>query len=102
MEQKTGIEAKKFTPIQQKVMKRFENGQKLVILPTNRLSGDAMFWCEKDEESGLWRAKEKALYPQLRRLFWDKMITEDMYVDASQIDKEYNQYELHVSGAIGF
>ena len=93
---------KKLTPVQQEVMKRFENGQKLVILETNRMSGVARFWCEKDEESGLWIAVERALYPQLRRLLWDKMITEDMYVDASQIDKEWNQYELHASGAIGF
>ena len=93
---------KKLTPVQQKVMKRFEDGEKLVILKTNRKSGDAIFWCEKDEKSGLWLATEKALYPQLRRLFWDKLITDDMFVDASQIDKEYNQDELHAEGAIGF
>ena len=92
----------KLTAVQQQVMDRFAAGQKLVVLETNRRSGDAMFWCEKDEKSGLWIAKEKALYPQLRRLFWDKKITKDMYVNASQIDKEYNQYELHASGAIGF
>lgn len=60
------------------------------------------FGVQKNEKSGLWQAEETALYPQLRRLFWNHMITEDMIVDASQIDKEYNRYELHASGAIGF
>ena len=50
----------KLTPVQQEVMKRFENGQKLVVLETNRRSGDEMFWCKKDEKSGLWRAEEKS------------------------------------------
>ena len=92
----------KLTAVQQQVMDRFAAGQKLVVLETNRRSGDITFWCEKDEKSGLYRAIEIALYPQLRKLIWDKKITKDMYVNASQIDKEYNQYELHASGAIGF
>lgn len=51
----------KLTPVQKQVMKRFENGEKLVQLETNRMSGDVLFWCSFDEESGLWCATEKAL-----------------------------------------
>lgn len=83
-------------------MNRFEKGQKLAVLETNRMSGDAMFWCRLDESTGLWVAFEKALYPQLRKLFGTGLITEDMYVDISNIDKECNRRELHAAGAIGF
>lgn len=93
---------KKLTPVQQTVMNRFANGEKLVILETNRMSGAVYFWCKKDINTGRWVAKEKALYPQLRRLFWDHMITEEMFVVANMIDKEYNRYKLHREGAIGF
>ena len=92
----------KLTPVQKQVMKRFENGEKLVQLETNRMSGDVLFWCSFDEESGLWCATEKALYPQLRRLFWNHMITDENFIKPEQLDKEYNFSELHRSGAIGF
>lgn len=91
----------KLTAVQQQVMDRFANGEKLVVLQTNRKTGDITFWCEKGKR-GLYQATEKALYPQIRRLIWSGLITKDMYVNASQIDKEYNQYELHASGVIGF
>ena len=94
--------APKLTPVQKQVMKRFENGEKLVQLETNRMSGDVFFWCSFDKESGLWYAKEKALYPQLRRLFWNHVITDEHFIKPEQLDKEYNCDELHRSGAIGF
>lgn len=92
----------KLTPVQKQVMNRFENGEKLVQLETNRMSGAVLFWCSYDEESGLWYATEKALYPQLRRLFWNHMITDEHFINHEQLDKEYNFSELHRSGAIGF
>lgn len=49
-------------------MARFDNGDRLIILPTRRASGDAIFWARKYTEG--WCIVEKALYPQLRLLFW--------------------------------
>jgi len=95
------MNTKKLTPVQEKVMNRFSKGEKLVKFETNRMSGDVYFWCRKDENTGLWEAYEKALYPQLRKLLYN-MITKDMYVKSEDIDKEYNSYQLHFVGAIGF
>lgn len=94
--------APKLTPVQKQVMVRFDRGEKLVCLETNRMSGAVLFWCSEDKESGLWYAKEKALYPQLRRLFWNHVITDEHFIKPEQLDKEYNCDELHRSGAIGF
>lgn len=93
--------APKLTPVQKKVMARFERGEKLVCLETNRMSGDVYFWC-KEYENGVWAAVEKALYPQLRQLFWSHTITDEHFIKAEQLDRDYNAYELHRCGAIGF
>ena len=93
--------APKLTPVQKQVMARFEKGQKLVCLETNRMSGDVYFWCEEYKD-GIWVAKEKALYPQLRQLFWSYTITDEHFIKAEQLDRDYNAYELHRCGAIGF
>lgn len=93
--------ALKLTSVQKQVMSRLENGEKLICLETNRMSGDVYFWCRKCEE-GVYVAVEKALYPQLRQLFWKHIITNEHFITAEQLDKEYNAYELHRSGAIGF
>ena len=93
------MKTKKLTPVQQKVMNRFSNGEKLVCLPTRRLSGEEYFWCRL-APNGLYAITEKALYPQLRQLFWDKKITEEMFADANLIDREYNESMLHYYGVI--
>ena len=54
------METKKLTPVQQKVMKRFEDGQKLAILPTNRKSGDAMFWCTKKRKKWIMASRRNS------------------------------------------
>lgn len=92
---------KKLTPVQKQVMARFANGEKLVCLETNRMSGAVYFWC-REYEDGIWAAEEKALYPQLRQLFWNHIITEEHFISVDQLDKEYNAGELHRCGAIGF
>ena len=92
--------APKLTPVQNQVMARFEEGEKLVRLETNRMSGDVYFWCKK--ECGVWVAFEKALYPQLRRLFWSNTITDEHFISVDQLDREYNADELHRCGVIGF
>jgi hypothetical protein len=56
------------TKVQKEVMARFDKGERLIILPTRRASGDAIFWVRQYTEG--WCIVEKALYPQLRLLFW--------------------------------
>lgn len=57
----------KLTKVQKEVVRRFEEGYKLAILSTNRMTGDAYFWVSVNNE-GYHEVKEKALYPQLRKL----------------------------------
>lgn len=96
---------KKLTKVQQWVMSRFDRGERLVFMPTNRMSGDAMFWVRVDEEEGIARVIEKALYPQLRRLFWDKVVTEEngLILDRATLKFDESDYSiLHREGCIGF
>lgn len=55
------------TQIQKNVMARFDNGYRLIILPTRRASGDAIFWARQCNEG--WRIVEKAYISHLIYLF---------------------------------
>lgn len=96
---------KKFTKVQQQVMKRLESGQRLVFIPTNRASGDAIFWVRASYKEGITKVIEKALYPQLRRLMWDGYIN---YKNGTILSCEGLVFEkqdfdiLHAEGCIGF
>ena len=54
------MKIKKLTKVQKEVLARFENGEKLLSMPTDRMSGDALFWVKKyivgTEEK--WEIKE--------------------------------------------
>ena len=87
------------TKVQKQVLARIERGERLIFLPTNRASGDAIFWVVLTNEG--WQIKEKALYPQLRKLFWygeigdDKILPKDTPITGSA-------WELHYAGVIGY
>ena len=55
-------EKKPMTKVQKAVMARFDNGERLVF------KGDNIYWVKQYREG--WCVSQKALYPQLRRLFW--------------------------------
>jgi hypothetical protein len=99
------MKTQKFTKVQAQVMARFDRGERLVIMPTNRMSGDAIFWVMIDEEDGVTRVIEKALYPQLRRLFWGGYISREngMILNHEELTfEECDHYTLHREGCIGF
>lgn len=56
------IEGLKLTKVQKEVVNRLKEGQKLAILSTDRISGDAYFWV-RENERGYHRIVDKALYP---------------------------------------
>ena len=96
------MKTQKLTKVQEQIMARFERGQKLVFMPTNRMSGDAIFWVYVD--NGDARVIEKALYPQLRRLLWMHMIEDGEHiVDPAMLTFDECDFgELHRAGCIGF
>ena len=100
------MKIKKLTKVQKEVLARFENGEKLLSMPTDRMSGDALFWVKKymmgNEEK--WEIKEKALYPQLRYLFWANLITKENYIKPEELDFENgsNIEYLRREGALQF
>lgn len=94
----------KFTKVQQQVLKRFEDGQRLVFMPTNRASGDAIFWVRTSQD-GIARVIEKALYPQLRKLIWGGYISRrnGMILNSEDlVFEDADFYTLHAEGCIGF
>ena len=101
------MESKKLTNVQKSVMERFSCGQRLVFLETNRRSGDAIFWV-RETNSGYHTIVEKALYPQLRRLLWDELISmnnHDQVLNPEELRIESDSWEwieLHRAGCIGY
>ena len=93
---------KPLTKVQQAVMARFENGQRLAIFETRRMSGDAIFWVIEEKDG--WRIVEKALHPQLRRLFWDGKIDDSkvMRGEGLPLSRYTCTDDLHREGVIGF
>jgi hypothetical protein len=95
----------KFTKVQEQVMERFDRGQRLVFMPTNRLSGDAIYWVHI-MENGIASVDEKAMYPQLRLLLWRGHIdrnNKNQVLDPKDITfDECDFYTLHRDGCIGF
>ncbi len=95
----------KFTKVQKQVMERFDRGQRLVFMPTNRMSGDAIYWVRVWKD-GLVSIDEKAMYPQLRRLLWDGHINTDnreQVLNHAEITFDESCFDtLHMDGCIGF
>lgn len=94
----------KFTKVQQQVLKRFEDGERLVFMPTNRASGDAIFGVRTSQD-GIARVIEKALYPQLRKLIWGGYISRrnGMILNSEDlVFEDADFYTLHAEGCIGF
>lgn len=94
----------KLTRVQKEVLMRFENGEKLLSMPTDRMSGNALFWVRQYDKDGKWYIKEKALYPQLRRLFLAHMITEENFIEPENLDFESgsNEEYLRREGALQY
>ena len=93
------IEGLKLTKVQKEVVNRLKEGQKLAILSTDRISGDAYFWV-RENERGYHRIVEKALYPQLRKLLGLHAIEESEIVTDSKLklEDEYDVPELKRAG----
>lgn len=98
------MKTKKFTKVQEQVMARLKIGERLVFMPTRRMSGDAIFWVKIDEEDGIVRIIEKALYPQLRMLLGRYISRENgMILNHDELTfDECDHYTLHREGCIGF
>ena len=95
----------RLTKTQQEVMNRFDEGQRIAIFQTRRQSGEALFWVRETSEG--WIIVEKALYPQLRRLFWDGKISTqntDQVVrgEGLNLNRYANTDDLHREGVIGY
>jgi hypothetical protein len=99
------MKKEKLTKVQREVMNRFERGQRLVFMPTRRMSGDAIYWVSI-WNNGLVNIDEKAMYPQLRRLIWTGKISTDnrnQVLNHEDIKfDESNFSTLHMDGCIGF
>lgn len=83
------MKTQKLTKVQQAVMDKIKAGYKLCSFHTNRMSGNVLFWVHVTEEGEII-ADDKALYPQLRQLFWKNLITEKDFVDPRNFDYEEN------------
>lgn len=80
---------RKLTKVQKQVMARFESGDRLLTVETRRASGAVMFWVARRND-GQWYIQEKALYPQLRRLFWYGLITSEHFIQVGDLDLEHD------------
>lgn len=91
----------KLTKVQKEVVNRFKEGYKLAILSTNRMSGDAYFWVKLNSK-GYHEVKEKALYPQLRKLLWAHAIEDSDIVTDKDFSVEpgggYGYSDLRMAG----
>ena len=100
------MKIKKLTKVQKEVLARFENGEKIIRMTTDIMTGDALFRQKKYMEGNAekWEIKEKALYPQLRRLFWANLITKENYIKPEELDFESisNIEYLRREGALQF
>ncbi len=99
------MKQKKFTKVQKQVMERFEQGQRLVFMPTRRMSGDAIYWVQI-WDNGLVSIDERAKYPQLRQLIWSGDIStknKEQVLNPEEIKFDESDFStLHRDGCIGY
>ena len=90
------------TKVQKEVMARFERGYRLITLPTRGANGWATFWVKEYNEG--WCVEEKALYPQLRRLYWYGEIDDNNPEQVLPSDTQIvgGTWILEAAGVIGY